>query len=106
MYTHYKLKTKINQDIRIKNISATIGKVNKMQWLSSFNEEARNATDKQLKAWLRYMRLFKCDKNADITIYKRKREKYIEIITAEMKKRGIRQERSRERGKAKDIQKE
>ena len=74
-----------------------------MNWLTSFYKESQTATDKQLKLWLRYMSLFKDEETTDITADKRKREKYTEIIIAEMKKRGIRRERSRERGKAKRI---
>ena len=67
-----------------------------MHWITEFYQETKKASEKQLKLWVGYMKLFK---DGD-TVEKRKREKYIEIIYKEYKIRGIRQERSRERGKA------
>jgi len=72
-----------------------------MTWLQSFYTEVEKATDEQLKLWLKYMKLFKDDEN-NVSIDSKKRERYREIIYGEMKKRGLRRERSRERGKAKN----
>jgi len=69
-----------------------------MTWITEYQTEVKKATDEQLKLWLGYIELFKDD---EISVDSRKREKYKEIIYAEMKTRGMRRERSRERGKGK-----
>jgi len=69
-----------------------------MTWITEFYQEVKKATDEQLKLWIGYMKLFP---DNEISVDSRKREKYKEIIYAEMKARGVRRERSRERGKGK-----
>jgi hypothetical protein len=74
-----------------------------MQWITKFYKDVKNAPNEQLKLWLNYMKLFKDDENAEISIDRKKREQHREIIYAEMKIRGIRRDRSVERGKGKKI---
>jgi hypothetical protein len=77
-----------------------------MTWITEYYKEVKNATDEQLRLWLGYMKLFKDEEISEKTIDTIKREKYKEIIYAEMKIHGVRRERSRERGKGKKIHKE
>jgi len=83
-----------------------------MTWLIEFREEVKQASDAQLKLWIKYMALFENIKPMEkyaskemspikLKADEQNREKYRELIYAEMKIRGIRRERSRERGKGK-----
>jgi len=80
--------------------------------MSDLKKEVLEATDEQLKLWLGYIKLF--DTAKPIEMYASKwnapdklardeadRQKHKEMILDEYKKRGIRRERSRERGKGK-----
>ena len=69
-----------------------------MHWITEYYKEVKQATDEQLRLWLQYMNMFN---DNEISADSIKREKYRELIHVEMKMRGLRLARSRERGKAK-----